>query len=92
MLIQVKQEHIDKGEREDCFGCPIFWALSEALGRDFSELGGSMVGISSKVIMITRPFKDAVELETPGPVRRRIRHYDRTGKMRPFSFELAIGA
>lgn len=92
MEIEVKQEHIDRGERDDCFGCPVVLAIMEATGTSVKtehpedyRFGSITVGVSSKIIVI-----DDEEMPTPGPVRRRINHYDRTGKMKPFKFELPI--
>lgn len=91
MLVEVKQEHIDKGRQEDCFGCPVYHGLAESMGPEFSEgLTGSCVAVSPTVIMIMEKNHEVKKLPTPGPVGRRINFYDRTGKMKPFTFELPI--
>ena len=80
MKVNVTQEHIQRGKKGSCFYCPVAQALRDKAGKDtalFSvSVGSDGIGYLDKSYV------------TPAPVRRRINYYDRTGKMKPFSFEL----
>lgn len=90
MLISVTRNNIEQGCQECAFECPIALALKD-------EGWIAHVG-PSKLVLIGHPrenafpqyFESSIVIETPGLVRRRINYYDRTGKMKPFTFKLEV--
>lgn len=79
----VSQQFIDKGNQSDPFFCPVALCLRSS-GFPNASVGTKHISLDS----VDRPY---TSLPTPGPVRRRLNYYDRTGKMKPFEFELQHG-
>jgi hypothetical protein len=79
--ITVTDQNILDGTQCDPCCCPVSWALMNA--------GFPDAAVSSKEIYLYG-VESSLTVETPGPVRRRINYYDRTGNMKPFKFELAV--
>lgn len=77
MIIKVLQDEIDRGVQESPTDCPVAIAIAN-------------YGIQDIMVSSLRfcHLTSGDEAPTPDPVRRRIEYYDRTGKMKPFSFEL----
>lgn len=80
MKIEVTQEHIDKGRRRSCWGCPVALAMRSAgLLNAHAAATFYIWGAHGQF------FKDL-----PKDVTSHIEYFDQTGKMRPFSFELEV--
>lgn len=83
MIVHVTQKHINCGTRLKCDKCPVTLALNEATGKKWTVNGVRMN--YRKWFSLSGYSKD---FETPLSVTNKIIHYDRTGEMEPFSFEL----
>lgn len=81
MTIHVTQEHIDKGERKACCGCPVVLAIREATSEPrwrvpahyAAYLGNMVIGLPDSVSDFIETF------DASGP-----------SAVSPFSFELPI--
>lgn len=74
MLIKVTEQHITLGKPWAAGSCPVALALTDALGL--------------KVFVYRNITCDLWEFPTPAEVFQQIQHYDRTGEMIPFDFEI----
>lgn len=83
LIVEVKQEHIDKGKRCSCALCPVALALNDVNGVDSAEVIGYVVNI----IFTDKPSS---LVEVPPDVLQRIDVFDRYGIMGPFIFELGV--
>ena len=81
MVIQVTQEHINRGVREHCRSCPVALAVNEAFGVTNAE-------VNLLWIVINRGKSSERHYEFPLHVQRRIARFDRNQPMYPFQFEL----
>ena len=79
--ITVTAEHIARGEREDCEGCPVALAIQEA----FPDLSYSIVG-PEEITM--GPLEAEISLPTPREAVFFILAFDNGEPVRPFAFEL----
>ena len=89
MLIKVQRKHIRKGVRGKCKTCPIALAISEALTEKFNY--EAITVVSSTSILMNVPYK-FYQFWGPIPVEitEKIKQFDATGQMSPFSFELEL--
>jgi hypothetical protein len=74
--IEVKQEHLTKGERADCQNCPVALALNEA-----TSCYWSVDGISARNCHTDMYYSLPIE------VRTKIGLFDSNVLVKPFSFE-----
>lgn len=81
MKIEVKQEHIDLGQKCTLNKCPIALAIREATGY-YTAITPDKIYFPR----LTYPEK----VNTPAEVRSKITSYDLGNGMTPFSFELDI--
>jgi hypothetical protein len=80
IIIKVTQEHIDKGERESPWCCPVALACQDA---GLIEATVDSIGIAwsaSEDYLDMRPL--------PNHVADKVHNYDKTGIMFPFEFAL----
>lgn len=75
--IDVTEEDIRRGTRQDFFNCPVARAGKRCLH-------GSC-GVHEHIFV-----EGNIAALVPEDVRRRIEHYDLTGEMQPFSFTVAV--
>lgn len=71
--IKVTKDHIDQGEPQSCFKCPVTLALKDA-GYDLVIVSRHNFSIADTIY------------EWPVAIRGMLRTYDKTGVMSPFSF------
>lgn len=76
MKIQVTQAHINAGIRFNEASCPIALAIKEATGC-------SSVAVSSR-ILLDRVYHQVIPLK----VFIKLTHFDHTGELEPFDFEI----
>lgn len=76
MKISVKQEHIERGEREEPYACPVALAMRESLGK--------------KVYVDRLEFliNGSVVAKLPKSCARFIETFDRGLPVKPFSFRI----
>jgi len=79
--IQVTHEDITSGRPGDCIGCPVAIAATRVFNRE------CLVDFDS-ILVSSTPWDDRMTFRLPTNVRRRIRRFDMTAQMRPFTFEL----
>lgn len=84
MIVKVTQEHIDKGQRRNCTGCPITLALKDTFKVDFAQA----TRYSLKVGQF--PENLIFSVPTPHAVMNFIDHYDLEDVVEPFEFELSL--
>lgn len=77
MKIKVTQAHIDVGDRMLVNSCPIALAIKEAIGYDVILFDSIVVRCLSYCEL------------TPPEVFDKLCHFDKTGEMEPFEFEIA---
>lgn len=77
MIVNVKQEHIDDGEREDIERCPIALALREQTG-DCWTVGPQGCEIEDADIFLRLPLI----------AQQFVKDFDTGNSVTPFSFEL----
>ena len=82
-MINVTATDIRLGKRKDPRRCPVFRAIRRSIGG-YIYVGNNAVQIRS------HPSNVATVVALPMRVDAAITRYDRTGKMKPFSFKLAI--
>ena len=83
MLVHVTQEHIDCGQRNSCFWCPVANALLQS--------GVSCPSVwSDRVMYWPKDSALWVSSRISAATQRKIDYYDRTGKMEPFSFRFPL--
>jgi hypothetical protein len=78
MRIEVRQEHIDKGERDRCTSCPVALALNDA-GFKGAAVTFAMLNLS---FYLTVP--------TPPKAAEWITQFDNGDTVAPFDFELEM--
>jgi hypothetical protein len=81
MLIEVTQDHIEKGKTRGCFDCPIALAMIDA-GLRHPFVMNTIVSTASSSCDMDLP-QEAVEF---------IAGFDTGGFVKPFSFELDLEA
>lgn len=90
MKIEVKEAHIDRGLRGVATADPLAYALTEQYPNNrqvYSTYDGFWVGVKS-----TDRLKSMEHKFYPWPegVAEKVIHWDRFGRMKPFSFELDL--
>jgi hypothetical protein len=96
MIANVREDHIALGCIGDENNCPVARAVAEASGCLYAFVDNDIIAVSNSPLVtghgpvtVTEAKELAVKWwETPGKVVRAIEHYDATGVMRSFSFEL----
>lgn len=86
MRVEVTAEDIAKGHRQEEQCCPIWYAIRRALTPLY--VGGVYIGVIHCEVASRRRGYGRRHVRWPAGVRPRIRKYDRTGVMEPFTFEL----
>ena len=79
VMINVTEQDIERGERQNCMACPVSLAMS----RETGELW-EVYALRAFRVMSRQP------VSFPEPVSNRIRMFDAGGVMRPFSFDVEI--
>lgn len=79
MKIEVKQEHIEKGQKGSPFLCPIAWAI-----REQTDL--KSFGVTPEYIRIKHKYIWNI----PKKVSVFIQKFDNDEQVKPFSFNLKI--
>lgn len=84
VTIEVTQEHIDRGARKYCGGCPVALAIAEKVADGVDvRVGGYWVscqrgdGVSASDII-------------PGPIQSFIERFDNGASVSPLTFELEL--
>ena len=92
LTIAVTEEDIRYGRPSDPCGCPVARAVRrELLARYADGVGVVMYGYTISCWVGTRDGDSHhIREDMPEEVCNRIKTYDRTGKMEPFSFEIAV--
>lgn len=85
MKISVTQEDILKGERSNCFLCPVSLAMTRAVGEPV-EVNATFADWGKEGA--NGPDGHGQRLYFPEQVRFVICRYDMLGSMDPFEFEL----
>jgi hypothetical protein len=84
-LVQVTQDHIDRGQRCQALCCPVALAVSDAFGA---------LSSASTAFITTQLSRDgevqAVVFNSPKSVRDFILRYDGGGNVEPFCFPLDV--
>jgi hypothetical protein len=81
--VVVTQEHIDKGERGDCYSCAVSLAL-----RD-SDIPEARMGLWS--IFLHGKFDDDKNtIDAPPQVKQFVRDFDQKRPVQPFEFEIEV--
>lgn len=84
MIINVTQEHIDKGFRKICRACPVALAMKDATGKNFNVTPlyvRDMTGVD-----IHEEFKGK-RYKIPKCVTSFVENFDTEYPVEPFSFE-----
>lgn len=83
MLIEVRQNHIDNGVKNDCGGCPIALAIKEQTIFKTARVSGSSwrTGFTSSQYILL-----------PESARMFVRFFDSALSVEPFTFELQVPA
>lgn len=89
MLIQVNQEHIDKGVVGSVSECPVALAVKEHSGCDRVVANPSYIMVANKGVRegVRGKFIKST-VKTPSVVASFIDNFDRYYKVEPFEFEL----
>ena len=82
MIIEVTQEHIDKGIQNEDFEHPVALALCDAMNLKAVEIRYAGIYGHADFGRFGIDFKPEIV--------KIIRRYDQTGKMKPFSFPMDI--
>lgn len=77
MLIKVTQDHIDRGEKDNCLGCPVALALAEAIGEEINVQTDEFEG------------PDSGTIDLPDSVKLFVDSFDEGLPVHPFEFELS---
>lgn len=85
MLIEVKQEHIAKGVRQNCSLCPVALAIHAKMKTD---CGAECSVMMSYVQLFLNYVPKYNVVRLPVDVSKWIERFDNTGVGEPFSFEL----
>jgi hypothetical protein len=93
MLVTVTEEDIRSGCQADGENCPIARAVIRATGIPYAWICGLFIAVyATRNDALAPPHgykeKSLKHWITPVEAARRIRLYDATGYMRPFTFEL----
>ena len=78
LTVKVEQKHIDKGEPQEEMSCPVWHALTE-------QYPGKGWYVTDTLAWAQKPDK---EFDLPMTAIAKIRTFDKTGKMKPFEFNL----
>lgn len=92
LRVEVTEEDIKNGKRDNCKKCPVVLALARTLGvknvdvrwynADSQSLEEPYYGASFVIAY------QSFSLKLPPEVGTKISKYDRSGEMQPFSFEV----
>jgi hypothetical protein len=77
MQVTVTEDHIEMGSKKSIYACPIAKAIYAATRERFNVAGA-----------YCRNYRTGVAVSLPVEVSDRIRNYDVTGEMQPFTFEM----
>ena len=88
MRIRVTKSDIKKGIPGNVCACPIAQAISRVL-QGIPEIDPGVEGKADPSILYIDNI--SISLKLSRAARRAIRKFDKTGKMKPFTFELHIG-
>ena len=93
--INVTQDHIDNGQRESAFRCPLALAIKESLNIKYipNEINGKAhypVGVTHQYFRIYDTLSNFQEYELPEKVYDFVIKFDRNEEVQPFSFEMEI--
>lgn len=83
LKVNVTQEHIDKGERYNTGGCPIAWALRDALPE-----GCCGINVHVRVAVWFDDAQVYHQAWLPRPAQDFVVEFDNGYDISPFSFEL----
>lgn len=84
MKIEVKQEHIEKGKRQDACHCPVALAIKDTVKVKFVYVHLFEINLKKKWA------RKAVEITLSKKVEKFVKKFDDGKKVKPFSFELKI--
>lgn len=92
-LIKVKQKHINDGNANCPFSCPVALAVCDTLGILLTQNNSTTVGVSKDEFRITKysygfaeyPY---VHYRVPKSIKRFISKFDRGNEVKPFNFYL----
>lgn len=89
IIVNVTQEHIDRGKRKSCEHCPIALAVLETLELSQDGPGGALLGVADSYVCFYN--KDSYQSKLPPVAADFIDAFDRDkGFVYPFSFELEV--
>lgn len=80
MIVEVTQEDIDNGKKQNIYSCPISLAAARRLRKNTMVTGSGIeyVGLSQ------------VRYNFAKSTREKLIRYDATGKMKPFRFRIRV--
>ncbi len=84
MTINVEQKHINKGMQVFPLFCPVALAIQEAIGK------GKLLAVTGAYFRFYQSESASKYVYPSQEVSDRIRRFDSTGMMEPFSFELEL--
>ena len=84
-LIKVQKRHINGGERNNPWTCPIACAVKELVGAEYA----SMVSVSSQAIQFGAGVNG---IELPQNAQAFIENFDEQQPVKPFRFTLDVPA
>lgn len=90
MRIDITKSDIAAGKMGDNVGCPVARAATRVLGVPCCVHGQTLVHSDVARFWVSNDMYGAMYGELPAAEVKRVRRYDRTGVMRPHSFELLI--
>lgn len=89
MLINVTQDHIDRGVKEDCEKCPVALAVFETVpGCVYADV--SDIGIKVHIRDVANGGYGVSTTKAPASVPAFYAAFDSGRPVKPFSFELTI--
>jgi len=97
-VISVEEKHIKKGERLESEKCPVALAIKEATGlkvrvapaKEFEIPAKDSWSDSIKDRVIFKLTNSVIILKLPKKVALLVEEFDKTGKMKPFTFTLKL--
>lgn len=79
MLIEVTQNDIEMGLRDNCRSCPVARALTRATGKPWQ--------VHADRFQLDQHECDTLDAEMPGAVSDFVQEFDACRPVQPFSFE-----
>jgi hypothetical protein len=90
MKIQVTQDHINAGKKEDCQKCPIALAIAEAIPNIHVSVFGKLSSVCNAPAEFRQAYirLDGIGYRLPQEASDFIDDFDYSREVRPFEFKL----